>query len=144
MPPVAALAIVEEVASALHAAWHQDGPDGAPLRLIHRDIKPSNLRITAHGEVKMLDFGVARAELSSREEHTQEAAFGTVPYMAPERFYGEDTVAGDVYALGVTLFEMLTGVKPGKSAMDADRAPPGEKVPRAVVLAGRGHLAAAS
>lgn len=127
VPPVAALAIVEEVASALHAAWHQDGPDGAPLRLIHRDIKPSNLRITAHGEVKMLDFGVARAELSSREEHTQEAAFGTVPYMAPERFYGEDTVAGDVYALGVTLFEMLTGVKPGKSAMDADRAPPGEK-----------------
>lgn len=127
VPPVAALAIVEEVASALHAAWHQDGPDGAPLRLIHRDIKPSNLRITAHGEVKILDFGVARAELSSREEHTQEAAFGTVPYMAPERFYGEDTVAGDVYALGVTLFEMLTGVKPGKSAMDADRAPPGEK-----------------
>ncbi len=127
VPPVAALAIVEEVASALHAAWHQDGPDGTPLRLIHRDIKPSNLRITAHGEVKILDFGVARAELSSREEHTQEAAFGTVPYMAPERFYGEDTVAGDVYALGVTLFEMLTGVKPGKSAMDADRAPPGEK-----------------
>lgn len=127
VPPVAALAIVEEVASALHAAWHQDGPDGAPLRLIHRDIKPSNLRITAHGEVKILDFGVARAELSSREEHTQEAAFGTVPYMAPERFYGEDTVAGDVYALGVTLFEMLTGVKPGKTAMDADRVPPGEK-----------------
>jgi serine/threonine-protein kinase len=127
VPPVAALAIAEEVASALHAAWHQDGPDGSPLRLIHRDIKPSNLRITAQGEVKILDFGVARAELSSREEHTQEAAFGTVPYMAPERFNGEDTVAGDVYALGVTLFEMLTGVKPGKTAMDADRAPPGDK-----------------
>ena len=127
VPPVAALAITEEVAGALHAAWHQDGPEGTPLRLIHRDIKPSNLRITVHGEVKILDFGVARAELSSREEHTTEAAFGTVPYMAPERFYGEDTVAGDVYALGVTLFEMLTGVKPGKSAMDADRAPPGEK-----------------
>ncbi len=127
VPPVAALAIVEEVASALHVAWHQSGPDGTPLRLVHRDIKPSNLRITAQGEVKILDFGVARAELSSREEHTAEAAFGTVPYMAPERFYGEDTVAGDVYALGVTLFEMLTGVKPGKTAMDADRAPPGEK-----------------
>lgn len=128
IPPVAALAVVEEVASALHAAYHQAGPDGSPLRLIHRDIKPSNLRVTAQGEVKILDFGVARAELQGREEQTQEAAFGTVPYMAPERFYGEDTHAGDVYALGVTLFEMLTGVKPGKSAMDADRAPPGDKL----------------
>ncbi len=128
IPPVAALAIIEEVAGALHAAYHQSGPDGTPLRLIHRDIKPSNLRVTAQGEVKILDFGVARAELKGREEVTTEAAFGTVPYMAPERFYGEDSHAGDIYALGVTLFEMLTGVKPGKSAMDADRTPPGDKL----------------
>ncbi|MBM4367033.1 MAG: serine/threonine protein kinase, partial [Deltaproteobacteria bacterium] len=128
VPPVAALAITEEVASALHAAAHQAGPDGKPLKLIHRDIKPSNLRITAQGEVKILDFGVARAELNAREEATREAAFGTVPYMAPERFYGEDTHGGDIYALGVTLFEMLSGVKPGKTAMDADRQPPGERL----------------
>jgi len=128
VPPVAALAITEEVASALHAAAHQAGPDGRPLKLIHRDIKPSNLRITAQGEIKILDFGVARAELNAREEATREAAFGTVPYMAPERFYGEDTHAGDIYALGVTAFEMLTGVKPGKTAMDADRQPPGGRL----------------
>lgn len=128
IPPVAALAIIEEVAGALHAAYHQNGTDGQPLRLIHRDIKPSNLRVTAQGEVKILDFGVARAEMKDREEHTSDAAFGTVPYMAPERFYGEDTHAGDIYALGVTLFEMLTSVKPGKTAMDADRAPPGDKL----------------
>ena len=125
IPPLVALAMVEEVAGALHAAYHQRGPDGKPLHLIHRDIKPSNIRVTAQGEVKILDFGVARAEFEGREEHTQEAAFGTVPYMAPERFYGDDTHAGDVYALGVTLFEMLTTVKPGKTAMDADRVPPG-------------------
>lgn len=128
IPPVAALAMIEEVAGALHAAYHQNGTDGQPLRLIHRDIKPSNLRVTAQGEVKILDFGVARAEFKDREEHTSEAAFGTVPYMAPERFYGEDTHAGDIYALGVTLFEMLTSVKPGKTAMDADRVPPGDKL----------------
>ena len=125
IPPLVALAMVEEVASALHAAYHQLGAEGQPLHLIHRDIKPSNIRVTAQGEVKILDFGVARAEFQGREEHTQEAAFGTVPYMAPERFYGDDTHAGDVYALGVTLFEMLTTVKPGKTAMDADRVPPG-------------------
>jgi serine/threonine-protein kinase len=125
IPAKCALAIAEEVAAALHAAFNQPGPQGRPLRLVHRDIKPSNIRLTAQGEVKLLDFGVARAEFADREERTQEAAFGTVAYMAPERFQGEDTHAGDVYALGVTLFEMLCGVKPGKTAMDADRQPPG-------------------
>lgn len=128
VPPVAALSLCEEVAAALHAAYHQAGPDGTPLKLIHRDIKPSNLRLTAQGELKILDFGVARADLAKREEATEDAAFGTVPYMSPERFYGEDSHAGDIYALGVTLFEMLTGVKPGKTAMDSDRQPPGERL----------------
>ncbi len=128
VPPRAALAVAEEVASALHAAYHQPGPDGSPLRLIHRDIKPSNLRVTAQGDVKILDFGVARAEFADREEATTEASFGTIPYMAPERFQGEDTHAGDVYALGVTLFEMLTGLKPGRTAMDDERAPPGGRL----------------
>lgn len=128
VPPRAALALAEEVASALHAAYHQPGPDGSPLRLIHRDIKPSNLRVTAQGDVKILDFGVARAEFADREEATTEASFGTIPYMAPERFQGEDTHAGDVYALGVTLFEMLTGLKPGRTAMDDERSPPGGRL----------------
>lgn len=125
VPARAALAVAEEVCNALHAAWNQPGPDGPPLRLLHRDIKPSNLRLTPAGEVKILDFGVARAEFASREADDTGAVFGTTAYLAPERYKGEDTQAGDVYALGVTLFEMLTGVLPGKSAMDADRQPPG-------------------
>lgn len=124
-PVRAALAIAEEVANALHAAWNQPGPEGGPLRLLHRDLKPSNLRITPAGEVKVLDFGVARAEFAAREADDSGAVFGTTTYLAPERYRGEDAQAGDVYALGVTLFEMLTGVLPGKSAMDADRRPPG-------------------
>lgn len=124
-PVRAALAIAEEVANALHAAWNQPGPEGTALRLLHRDLKPSNLRITPAGEVKVLDFGVARAEFAAREAEDSGAVFGTTTYLAPERYRGEDAQAGDVYALGVTLFEMLTGVLPGRSAMDADRQPPG-------------------
>ncbi len=127
IPVRAALAISEEIANALHTAWNQPGPEGRPLHLLHRDIKPSNIRVTPSGEVKLLDFGVARAEFDAREADATASVFGTPTYLAPERYHGTDTPAGDVYALGVTLFEMLTGVPPGKSAMDADRQPPGRK-----------------
>lgn len=125
LPPSIALALVEEVAAALDAAYHQPGADGRPLRLIHRDIKPANLRLTTRGEVKILDFGIARAELAQHHDATANTAYGTVPYMAPERFNGADSPGGDIYALGVTLFETITGVKPGKTALDEDRQPPG-------------------
>ncbi len=125
VPPRAALQIAEEVASALHAAYSQPGPDGRPLHLVHRDVKPANIRLTPRGDVKLLDFGVARAEFNEREAQTRAAGIGTIIYMAAERFRGEDTHAGDVYALGVTLFQLLTGVPPGASAADADRRPPG-------------------
>ncbi len=125
--PAVALAITEEVANALHAAWNQAGPEGNPLRLVHRDIKPGNVRITAQGEVKLLDFGVARADFAEREAGTTLTGFGTLSYMAPERFEGRDSHESDIYALGVFLFEMLTGVTPGKTAADRDRQPPGRR-----------------
>ncbi len=98
------------------------------MHLVHRDIKPANIRITPQGEVKLLDFGIARAEFQSREAATVAAGFGTLMYMAPERFRGEDTAGGDVYALAVTLFQMLTGEVPGESAGDVDRRPPGKRL----------------
>jgi serine/threonine-protein kinase len=128
LPARAALQVAEEVAHALHAAHSQLGPDRQPLRLVHRDIKPTNIRLTPAGEVKLLDFGVARAEFGQREAATTNTGFGTLIYMSPERFRGEDIIAGDVYALGVTLFEMLTGVPPGSSAGDTDRHPPGRRL----------------
>jgi serine/threonine-protein kinase len=128
LPGRVALAIAEEAANALHSAWQQPGPDGARLRLVHRDIKPSNLRLTAQGELKLLDFGVARADFAAREAGTTQTGFGTLAYMAAERFEGRDSHAGDIYALGVSLFEMLTGVPPGQTAADKDRQPPGSRL----------------
>lgn len=111
--PRHAVEIVAEVAAALDHAWNAPGPEGKPLRVMHRDIKPANIIITEHGEVKILDFGVARADLSTRESETRDGAFGTLSYMAPERFQMRQDASTDVYSLGATLFELITGEQLG-------------------------------
>jgi hypothetical protein len=116
VPTGPALEIVEEVAQALHQAHTQPGPDGQPLCLLHRDIKPPNVQITTAGEVKVLDFGTARANFSKREAKTRELAFGTLDYMSPERMEFEDTHAGDVYAVGAVMVELLSGKPLGRTA----------------------------
>jgi serine/threonine protein kinase len=106
-----ALEVVGAIASALDAAWSTPGPDGRPLRIVHRDLKPTNLRLGRHGQVKLLDFGIAVLGSGDRESHTRSALLvGSLPYMAPERFTErENTPAVDVYGLGCCLFEMLAG-----------------------------------
>jgi serine/threonine protein kinase len=75
--------------------------------VVHRDIKPSNLLLDTEGRVWITDFGLAKAEDS--EELTQPGAIlGTLRYMAPERFHGQADARSDVYALGATLYELLT------------------------------------
>ena len=103
--------IIEEVASALDAAW-TTVPHGSslPLHLVHRDIKPRNIRVTRHGEVKLLDFGVARAEFGQKEtDEATGAILGSLRYMAPERRAGDETPGGDIYALGIVFANLLTG-----------------------------------
>ncbi len=110
IPARVALEIIEEIASALHAAWALPSDvTGKPLRLVHRDIKLSNIRLTAQGEVKVLDFGVARADFQQREAATRSLLFGSMRYMAPERLDGVDGHETDLYALGVVLAELLAG-----------------------------------
>ena len=110
VPARVALEIIEEVASALHAAWAVPSDvTGGPLRLVHRDIKLSNIRLTAQGEVKVLDFGVARADFQEREAATRSLLFGSMRYMAPERLDGVDGHETDIYALGIVLAELLAG-----------------------------------
>ncbi|MEQ1567652.1 MAG: serine/threonine-protein kinase, partial [Myxococcota bacterium] len=113
LPARAVLEVIAKVADGLYAAYHSPSPTGdGPLQLVHRDIKPANIRLGRHGEVKLLDFGIARAANSDREARTEtNAMLGSYLYMAPERFLDnvESGPAVDVYALGLTLYEGLTG-----------------------------------
>ena len=115
-PPVrVALELIEEVASALHAAYATPSETtGRPLFLIHRDIKPSNIRITARGEVKILDFGVAQAHFLTREARTRATLFGSFQYMAPERVDGIDGPEGDIYSLGLVMAALLSSARFGE------------------------------
>src|SRR5262249_21125255 len=76
--------------------------------VLHRDIKPSNLLLDETGNVWVTDFGLAKAASDSDDlTHTGDVV-GTLRYMAPERFNGPGDVRSDVYALGLTLYELLT------------------------------------
>lgn len=112
LPVRPALEIAAAAARALDYAHSRCDADGRPLGVLHRDLKPSNLRLSAAGELKILDFGVAHAEFPGREAETRLRRYGTRAYLAPERLEGKDTAAGDVYALGAVLFELITGDPP--------------------------------
>lgn len=117
VPLRVAVEIAEEVAGALVAVWGTSGPDGAPLHVLHRDIKPANIRVTHDGVVKVLDFGAAQARFDARESSTRSHILGSLRYMAPERFLGADGPGVDVYALGLTLVELLTRIPPSDGAI---------------------------
>ena len=103
--PLRALTLIEPVTAALAAA-HRSG-------LVHRDIKPENVLISSRGQIKVADFGLARAVNSDTVKATQGLLIGTVSYLPPELVScGHADKRSDVYSTGVVLFELLTGKKP--------------------------------
>jgi tetratricopeptide (TPR) repeat protein/predicted Ser/Thr protein kinase len=90
--------------------------DGKNFRgVVHGDIKPKNIRIDARGEVRVLDFGIAKALSMSRRLTRNE--FGSVPYASPERLdSGDVNVGSDLWSLAVMLYEMVTGLQPYQAA----------------------------
>lgn len=92
----------KQVAAALHYAHSEN--------LIHRDIKPENMLLGVQNEVLLSDFGIALMVKGSRNQNAQDVA-GTVTYMAPEQLRGHPTQASDQYALGVVVYEWLTGTR---------------------------------
>jgi serine/threonine protein kinase len=121
IPETAALEITAAITDALHAAFAQS-VDGSPLEVVHRDIKPSNVLLTGDGEVKVLDFGIARSSYEGREAMTGQVRFGSLAYMSPERILGEpETTAGDIYAVGCVLFELLALRRLGRLPLGPDQ-----------------------
>ncbi|MEE2751175.1 MAG: protein kinase [Myxococcota bacterium] len=122
IPPRVAPQIVRQVSLALDAALNRPSMlTGKPLGVLHRDIKPANIRITPDGEVKVLDFGIARADNMSREAKTTDYQLGTLPYMAPEVLAGTPAShACDIYALGVTFYEIVGRKRFGWAGESAD------------------------
>ena len=118
VPPRVALEIVAEVAAALDSAYRARRPDGEPLKLLHRDIKPTNVQVTSHGEVKVLDFGIAKGD-DDQQADTQQ--MGTLGYMSPERLDWVDGPEGDVYSLGVVLWEIVMSRAYGRTSSHFSR-----------------------
>jgi len=113
--PDQALLVVGQICDALHAA-HSKG-------VIHRDIKPENILVTKDGYVKLADFGLARP---LNQENTSvltgtNVIMGTADYMAPEQREGQSDERADIFALGVMLYEMLTGQTPRGAFEPASR-----------------------
>ena len=89
---------------------HQQG-------VIHRDLRPGNVLVTDGGLLKVADFGTSRfIELAAHGT----TVIGSPPYMAPEQFHGKTVFASDIYSLGITMYQMLTGVLPYNTPAPAD------------------------
>ncbi len=137
LPPGLCLYVVAEVCRALAYA-HGKTRDGKPLEIVHRDISPQNVLLSAEGEVKLTDFGIAKA-LGKRERTQTGVIKGKLDFMSPEQATGA-TIDGrsDIFSTGTLLYLLTTGQRPFEAQselqtmvkiQDAEFAPPQEAEP---------------
>jgi serine/threonine-protein kinase len=114
-----AISIVLGVCAGLAYAHERRDLNGAPLNIVHRDVSPQNVVITFSGDVKLVDFGIAKSDSRPGDDTESGRLKGKVPYMSPEQARGESVDGrSDVFAAGVILFELTTGRRLFKGASE--------------------------
>jgi eukaryotic-like serine/threonine-protein kinase len=112
LPEDLAVHVVIEVLKGLEYAHRAKHFDGRPMGLVHRDISPTNVFISYEGDVKLADFGIAKANIQRRQTQSQTIK-GTLGYMSPEQVMGKELDRrSDIFATGIMLYELVTGTKP--------------------------------
>jgi TonB family protein len=111
LPIPLAVYVASKVAAALDYAHRRRDPDGRDMNIVHRDVSPQNILISYEGDIKLCDFGIAKA--ASKASTTQSGALkGKVQYMSPEQAWGKPIDRrSDLFSLGAVLFEMLADQK---------------------------------
>src|SRR5688572_30036139 len=117
LPIELAVYVAAEVAKGLDHAHRRRDEEGQPLNIVHLDVSPQNVLLSVEGEVKVTDFGIAKArgalEPSGVEDTRQRQLQGKFGYMSPEHVAGEAVDSrADLFSLGTVLYEMLVGVNP--------------------------------
>ncbi|MBP7864399.1 MAG: protein kinase [Acidobacteria bacterium] len=109
VPHKIAAYIALQIASALDYAHHKKDFNNKEMNIVHRDVSPQNILISREGEVKLVDFGISKAE--SKIHHTVKGALkGKLLYMSPEQAWGKNVnKSSDIYSLGIVLCEMVSG-----------------------------------
>ncbi|RKG99374.1 PEGA domain-containing protein [Corallococcus sp. CA053C] len=114
LPQPLALHIASKLCEGLDYAHRHVGEDGQTLGLVHRDVSPDNVLISYEGEVKVIDFGIAKATSAVEAKTSPGTLKGKYPYFSPEQARGQQDLDArtDVYAAGIVLYEMLCGRRP--------------------------------
>jgi eukaryotic-like serine/threonine-protein kinase len=123
IPMQVAIRICREVALGLHAAHEVRSEDGTVLQLVHRDVSPQNVLIGFDGSVRVTDFGIAKA-LGNASQTNAGVLKGNMGYLSPEQLrFEEPDRRSDIFSLGVTLYELLSGARlyPNTDGFDGTR-----------------------
>lgn len=118
VPPELAAYATAEMLKGLHYAHTRLDDEGRPLQIVHRDVSPQNVLVSYEGQIKLVDFGIARARNARSEDTASNAVKGKYAYFAPEQARGKSLDARtDVCAAGIVLYELLTGQLPFQGRM---------------------------